>query len=46
MSGALLLAAGGVLRQCELIFVVGLILALAVAAYNFLLPLVITRGAE
>ena len=39
---ALLLAAAGILRQHELIFVVGLVLALAVAAYNFLLLLVIT----
>ncbi len=44
--GALLLAAGGILRQYELIFVIGLILALAVAAYNFLLLLVITGGDE
>lgn len=43
---ALLLAAGGVLRQYELIFVIALILALAVAAYNFLLLLVITGDAE
>jgi hypothetical protein len=43
--GALLLAAGGILRQYELIFVLALILALAVAAYNFLLLLVIT-GAQ
>ena len=43
---ALLLAAGGILRQFELIFVTGLVLALAVAAYNFLLLLVITGGAE
>ena len=44
--GALLLAAAGVLRQYELIFVIGLILALAAAAYNFLLLLAITGGAE
>jgi hypothetical protein len=43
---ALLLAAGGVLRQYELIFVIALILALAVAAYNFLLLLVITGEAD
>ena len=39
--GALLLAAGGVLTQYELIFVLGLVLALVVAAYNFLLLLFI-----
>jgi hypothetical protein len=44
--GALLLAAGGVLGQYELIFVIGLILALGVAAHNFLLLLAITGGAE
>lgn len=44
--GALLLAAAGVLGQYELVFVIGLILALAVAAYNFLLLLVITGGTE
>ena len=33
------IAAGGVLTQTELIFVLGLILALVVAAYNFLLLL-------
>lgn len=44
--GALLLAAAGVLRQYELIFVIGLILALGVAAHNFLLLLAITGGAE
>jgi tellurite resistance protein TehA-like permease len=43
---ALLLAAAGILRHYELIFVVALILALAVAAYNFLLLLVITRDGE
>ena len=43
---ALLLAGAGILRQYELIFVVGLILALAVAAYNFLLLLVITGQSE
>ena len=37
--GAHLLAAGGVLTQAELTFVLGLILALVVAAYNFLLLL-------
>jgi uncharacterized membrane protein len=37
--GAHLLVAGGVLTQAELIFVLGLILALVVAAYNFLLLL-------
>lgn len=36
----------GVLRPYELIFVIGLILVLAVAAYNFLLLLAITGGAE
>lgn len=41
-----LLAAAGILRQFELVFVIGLILALAVAAYNFLLLLVITGQAE
>jgi len=44
--GALLLAAGDVLRQYELIFVIGLVLAIAVAAYNFLLLLAITGGTE
>ena len=43
---ALLLAAGGVLRHYELIFVIALILALAVAAYNFLLLLVIAGEAD
>ena len=43
---ALLLAAGGVFRHYELIFVVALVLALAVAAYNFLLLLIITRDGE
>jgi len=37
--GAQLLVAGGVLVQYELVFVVGLILALLVAAYNFVLLL-------
>jgi hypothetical protein len=37
--GAQLLAAGGVLVQYELVFVLGLMLALVVAAYNFLLLL-------
>ena len=37
--GAQLLAAAGVLTQYELIFVVGLVLALVVAAHNFLLLL-------
>lgn len=37
--GAHLLTAGGLLRQYELFFVLGLIVALAVAAYNFLLLL-------
>jgi hypothetical protein len=37
--GANLLAAGGVLAQYELIFVLVLLLALVVAAYNFLLLL-------
>lgn len=43
---ALLLAAAGVFRQYELVFVIALILALAVAAYNFLLLLVITGDPE
>jgi len=38
--------AGGVLTQYELIFVVGLILALAVAAYDFVLVIAITGGVE
>jgi len=37
--GAMALAAFGVLEQYELVFVVSLVLALAVAAYNFLLLL-------
>jgi hypothetical protein len=37
--GAILLAAVGVLPQGELVFVLGLVIALVVAAYNFLLLL-------
>jgi hypothetical protein len=37
--GAQMLAAAGVLVQYELVFVLGLMLALVVAAYNFLLLL-------
>jgi hypothetical protein len=43
---ALLLAAADVVKQYELVFVTALILALAVAAYNFLLLLVITGDAD
>ena len=44
--GALLLAAVGILKLYELTFVIGLVLALGVAAYNFLLLLVITGGTD
>ena len=43
--GAHLLAAAGVLTQYELIFVLGLVLALMVSAYNFLLLLFPTGNA-
>jgi hypothetical protein len=44
--GANLLALGGVLTQHELIFVLGLLFALAVAAYNFLLLLFSVGSAD